>query len=167
MIGAIGGVLFVVLNAGPLGSPTSTVLRVVGVVAFALVVWFSVLRPASHRPGPSPSRTALRTYGFCVVGEVVAIVLGAQVLVRLLHSPELVLPWVVLVVGVHFVPFARAFRVPLFAVLGWTLIAVAVVGGVLTVALGAAAAVPAALTGVVAGFVLLAFAGAGGTRPTR
>lgn len=162
LIGAIGGVLFVVLNAGALGAPTSLVLRVIGVAAFAFVLWWSVLRPGAPRPGPRPSRTALRTYLLCVAGEVVAIPAGAQLLVRVVHRPELVLPWVVLVLGVHFLPFARTFRVPLFAALAWALVALGLLGGVLAVVTGPVAA---AVTAVLAGFVLLAFAAAGGSRP--
>src|SRR4051794_6846726 len=97
LVGAVGGVLFVVLNAGVVGGPADVVLRVLAVLAFALVLWFSVLRPAARRPGPAPSPRALRTYVVCVVGEVVAIPLGAQVLTRLLDRPVLVLPWVVVV----------------------------------------------------------------------
>lgn len=161
LIGAVGGVLFVVLNAGALGSPTNLALRVLGVAAFAFVLWWSVLRRSAAGPGPRPAPAALRTYLLCVAGEVVAIPLGAQVLVRAVGHPELVLPWVVLVVGVHFLPFARTFRVPLFAALAWTLVALGLLGGVLAVALGP---VLAAGTGVLAGFVLLAFAAAGGSR---
>jgi len=161
LIGAVGGVVFVLANAGALGSPTSVVLRVVGVVAFAVVLWWAVLRPGGVSPGPQPSPAALRTYLVCVAGEVVAIPLGAQVLVRAVGRPELVLPWVVLVVGVHFLPFARTFRVPLFSGLAWTLVVLGLLGGVLAVVVGP---VLASATGVLAGFVLLAFAGAGGSR---
>ena len=164
LIGAVGGVLFVVLNAGVAGSPASVVLRVLGVAAFTGVLWFSVLRRPARRPGPAPAPRALRTYLVCVAAEVVAIPLGAQVLTRLLDRPGLVLPWVVVVLGVHFLPFARAFGVRLFTVLAWTLVAVGVLGGALAVVLDPRAA---ALSGVVAGFVLLAFAGAGGTRRVR
>jgi hypothetical protein len=130
-------------------------------VAFGVVLWWSVLRTGAGSPGPQPSPDALRTYLVCLVGEVVAIPLGAQVLVRAVGRPELVLPWVVLVVGVHFLPFARTFRVPLFAGLAWTLVVLGLLGGVLAVVVGP---VLASATGVVAGFVLLAFAGAGGSR---
>ena len=164
LVGAIGGVLFVLLNAGSAGGPAGVVLRVAGVAGFAFVLWFSVLRPAARRPGPAPAPRALRTYLVCVAGEVVAIPLGAQVLTRLADRPGLVLPWVVVVVGIHFVPFAHAFGVRLFAVLGGTLVAVGVLGGALALAVDPRAA---ALSGVVAGFVLLAFAAAGGTRSAR
>ena len=84
-----------------------------------------------------------------------AIPVGAQVLLRVLHRPALTPVWVVLVVGVHFLPFARAFRVPLFTWLGAVLITVAVLGGVATLQVGAVAA---GVTGMIAGVALLVFA---------
>ena len=50
--------------------------------------------------------------------------------------PELVLPWVVLVVGAHFLPMARAFRVPVLGAVGLALVLAAVAGAVLVLALG-------------------------------
>jgi hypothetical protein len=41
---------------------------------------------------------------------------------------------VVLVLGLHFLPFARAFRQPFFTPLGWTLVAGAAAGGTATLA---------------------------------
>ena len=80
-------------------------------------------------------------------------------MIRALGGPsELVVVWVVFVVGLHFLPFARAFGLPVFDLLAWTLIALAVVGGVLTVT---ADAVAGRWTAVAAGFVLLGFAAAG------
>lgn len=159
MIGAIGGVAFVLVNAGALDRPISAVVRVAGSVVFAAVVWYSVIRTRNRPAGPRPSSRALRVYWGCVAFEVVAIPLGAQVLIRVFHQPELVLVWVVFVVGVHFLPFARAFGAPLFAVLGVVLIAVATIGGLVT---ATASPLGSPWTGVVAGFVLLAFAGLGG-----
>ena len=56
-----------------------------------------------------------------VAFEVVLLPMGANSLVRLDH-PELTVPWVALIVGIRFLPFARAFRSPVFAVLGLVLI---------------------------------------------
>lgn len=161
MIGAIGGVVFVLVNAGALGSPVSIVLRIVGVVVFVATIWYAVIRTRNHPPGPRPPAEALRVYRLCVVAEVVAIPVGAQVLVRMFDRPDLTLVWVVFVVGVHFLPFARAFRVPLFTGLGAALVAVAVIGGLVTVTISPAGA---PLAGVTAGFVLLAFAFVGAYR---
>ncbi|MFD1049576.1 FAD-dependent oxidoreductase, partial [Kibdelosporangium lantanae] len=53
--------------------------------------------------------TAMRVYWTCVVAEVVGFFVGAQVITRVFDRPDLVVVWVVLVVGAHFVPFAAAF----------------------------------------------------------
>lgn len=161
MIGAIGGVAFVLMNAGALGSPLGSVSRVVGVVVFAFAFWYAVIRTRNHPTRPRPPAEALRVYWICVVAEVVAIPLGNQVLVRVFDRPDLTPVWVVFVVGAHFLPFARAFRVPLFTGLGVALIVVALIGGLATVTISP---LGAPLAGVVAGFVLLAFAVLGAYR---
>jgi hypothetical protein len=154
VIGAVAGLVFVLANAGDL--PAATAWRIAGGLAFVLVI--VVLRRSPVAEPPRPSRTALRTYGLCVLGEVVAIPVGALV-IRAVDGPaELIVVWVVFVVGVHFLPFARAFGLPVFDLLAWALIALAVVGGVLTLAVDAVAG---PWTAVLAGFVLLAFAAAG------
>jgi hypothetical protein len=154
VIGAVAGLVFVLANAGSL--PAAAVFRAAGLVAFVLVVVSVVRGPVV--PGPRPSRSALRTYWLCVAGEVVAIPLGALVIRSLDGPPELVVVWVVFVVGVHFLPFARAFGLPVFDRLAWTLIALAVAGGALTLAVDAGAG---PWTAVAAGFVLLAAAATG------
>lgn len=161
LIGAIGGVLFVLINAGVLPWPLSLVVRLVGVLIFLAVVWYAVLRRRPAPPEPAVPARALRVYWICVAAEVIAIPLGSQLLVRVLHQPALTPVWVVFVVGVHFVPFARAFRVPLFALLAAWLIAVAVIGAAVTLGVGPAGA---GWTGIVAGLLLLAFAYAGARR---
>ena len=157
MIGAIGGLVFVLVNAGPLGTPVSLVLRVLGGVVFVATIWWAVIRSLGVDTGP-PARAALRVYAISVIAELVAIVLGAQILVRVLHRPELTLVWVVFVVGVHFIPFSRAFSLSRFAVLGAALIATALIGGLITVLV---TPLGSPWTGVVAGFVLFGSALAG------
>ena len=106
-----------------------------------------------------------RTYWICVSAEVLAIFIGAQVILRVLQRPELSLVWVVFVVGVHFVPFARAFSLTRFAVLGAVLMAIAVAGGLVTLLV---TPLGSPWTGVLAGFALLGFALSGpfvGSRP--
>ena len=155
LIGAVGGLVFVLVNAAALPSGPALAARVLGVVGFVAVLWFAVL----HGPEGTvePSRAAIRTYTVCVVAEVLAIPLGATLLDRVVHRPELVLPWVVLVVGAHFVPFAQAFGAPLFARLGFALAAVALVGAVACVAVDGPE--PGRWAAVLAGFVLLGFSG--------
>ena len=154
VVGAVAGLVFVLADSG--GLPAATALRSAGVVAFVLVI--VLLRRGPAGEPPRPSRTALRPYWLCVLGGVVAIPLGALV-IRTLDGPsELAVVWVVLVVGVHFLPFARAFGLPVFDLLARALSTVALVGGGLTLAVDAAAG---PWTAVVAGFVLLAFAATG------
>lgn len=165
LVGAIGGLLFVVLNAGLLPAPLPVVVRAAGVVAFVAVVAYAVVRaPRSPDAATRPPRSAMRTYWICVAAEIVAIGVGSLVLARLVHRPELSPLWVVFVVGVHFLPFASAFRVPLFRVLALTLMVVAVTGGVAALGAGTVAVGWAA---VAAGFVLLAFAYAGAVQQRR
>ena len=156
LIGAIAGLVFVLINAGAAAGPWAWVLRGLGIVAFAGVLWVSVLRrervPADQ---PPPSASAWRVYWVMVAFEVVLLPVGVKLLVRLDH-PELTVPWVALIVGVHFLPFARAFEAPVFRVLGLVLIGLAVVGGVL--GLRAGADVATLVAGIGSGIALLAFA---------
>ncbi|MFY0407451.1 DUF6609 family protein [Solicola sp. PLA-1-18] len=102
--------------------------------------------------GTVPGARAVRTYGWSVIAMVVAIVVGARLL-AVADQTRLVPVWVVATVGLHFVPFARAFGQPLFLRLAAALVLVAVVG-----ALAELAGVPDAVpwVAVVAGAVLLA-----------
>lgn len=144
------------LNAADFPSPADTATRVAGAVAFLAVIWFAVLKPGPAVEAPEPSRNAVRVYWLCVVFEVIAIPVGAQVITRAFERPDLVILWVVLVVGVHFVPFAKAFSLPLFGFLGWTLVGIAAAG---TAAALTVDAVAAPVAGVAAGFILLGFSG--------
>jgi hypothetical protein len=164
LVGLVAGLVFVLLNAGPLPAPFPVVLRVLGVVvAVAILAYAVVAMPRRPSGAGGVPRRALRVYWICVAAEVVAIPVGRLVLVRL-HQASLTPVWVVFVVGVHFLPFASAFRVPLFRVLAVALIAIAVAGAVAAL-LGGPVAVGWAC--VAAGFVLLAFAFASGWQERR
>ncbi len=156
VIGAVAGLVFVLVNAGAL--PGAAVWRIGAVLVALAIVWFVVLKGSPVQQAP-PSRAALRTYGIAVGAMVVAIPVGASILTNVLDRPNAVLVWVVLVVGAHFLPFARAFGLPVFRLLAWSLVVVALVGAVPTLASDSATA--AAWTGVAAGYVLLAFSAVG------
>lgn len=158
-IGSIGGLVFVLVNAGGLPGVLPLVVRIAGVAAFAAAMWVVMRRPTPA--GDPPTRQSLRTYWIAVAAEVVAILLGANIINRVFERPELTVCWVVLVVGVHFLPFAKAFDAPVFTPLAWSLIGLAVAGGALALATTATAA---AATAVIAGFVLLGFSSLGSLR---
>ncbi len=153
--GAVGGLVFVLVNAGSV--PGAVVWRIDGALAFAAVVW-CIARSPQHTPAP-PSREALRTYGLSVVAMLVALPVGAGIIGNVLDKPDAVLVWVVFVVGAHFLPFARAFHLPVFLWLSLSLVIVSLVGAVPALALGSETA--ASWTAVAAGFVLLGFSGIG------
>ncbi len=155
VVGAVFGLVFVLVNSGAAGAPWATVLRVLGALVFVAVLWHQ--RRYSASSGPAGTRPgALRTYWTSVVLEVVALVAGTAILSRTGHG-EYGVAWVALVVGVHFLPFASAFDLPSFRWLGASLIALGVAGTALGVA-GLGAVAPALVAGVGSGFVLMGFA---------
>lgn len=154
-IGSAFGLVFVLVNAGPLPSPWPLLLRVAGVVAFVgvqLVLWQAARRPAHDRTYGGGGFT--RGYWLVVAVEVVALVVGPQVLARVFDAPEAGVAWVSLVVGLHFTALAVVWREPSLHVLAAALTACGVAGLALAAA-GAGEAPIAVVGGVVPGFVLL------------
>src|SRR5690625_425759 len=151
-IGAVAGLAFVWFNSGAV--PATLFLRIAAAIWFIAVMWFVVIRGPRILQAP-PSRSALRTYGISVTAMILAIPLGAQVITNVLNAPEAVLIWVIFVVGVHFIPFASVFRLPVFYWLAGGMIAIAAGGAAF--ALVAASALAAEWAAVAAGFVLLYF----------
>ncbi|MDO9379660.1 MAG: hypothetical protein Q7T56_12500 [Nocardioidaceae bacterium] len=147
LVGAAGGLAFVVANAGPLDA--AGWVRAAGVIGFVVVVWVVARRRLGG--GTVPDARAVRAYGWSVIAMVVAIVVGARLL-ALADETRLVPLWVVAAVGLHFVPFARAFGQPMFLRLAAALVSVAVAGTLAELA-GVPDAVP--WSAVLAGVVLL------------
>lgn len=100
----------------------------------------------------------MRTYWRWVGIEGLALFAGTFLLGRL-GLGEFGVLWVIAVVGVHFLPFATAFGRRAYAVLGWVLIVLALVGALLAALIGGTGT---GLAGVTAGVVLLVFAAAFG-----
>ncbi|KQQ41898.1 hypothetical protein ASF50_13500 [Nocardioides sp. Leaf307] len=151
MVGAAGGALFVWNAAGDLAA--TTWLRAAAVALLVLTVGAAlVARRGRGGGGAAPPRSAVRTYGWSVTLMAVAIVVGARAWVAL-DLEAVVLPWVVLVVGAHFLPFARAFGAPVFTRLGGLLV---LVGGAGAVAAGLGVGDAAPVAGLLAGLALLA-----------
>ena len=161
LVGAVGGLTFVLGNAGGLPDGWPWPVRALGLLAFLAVLWFAVVRVWDVRDPTPPAPRAVRTYGLSVVGMLLLFPIG-NLLLRAGGRPELTLPWVVLVVGAHFLPMARAFRVPVLRAVGLALMAVAVLGAVLVLTLGPGW--PVSATAVAAGSALLAAASVGPRR---
>lgn len=155
-IGAVAGLVFVLANSG--GVPASPILRTTAVAWFLAIGWFVVLRGPEVEEAP-PSPTAVRTYAVSVAAMVGAIPVGAAVITNVVDKPNAVPVWVVLAIGAHFWPFAHAFQLALFRWLSASLILIATVGAI--PALISDSATPAAVTGTMAGFVLLTFSAVG------
>jgi hypothetical protein len=158
LISAIGGVLFAEVASGWLPPLPAWPVRIVAAVGFLAVLWYAVFRkrPPTAPSHPRPAR-AIRTYVLCVALEIVAIPLGALLFVEVLHQPAVILPWVVIVAGLHFLPFGTAFATPLSDRLGGVLFCLGILGGALTLRWSP---MFSPWTGVVAGAVLLCFAAA-------
>ena len=128
VVGSVGGLIFILVNAGGLPDPAAWVVRVAGIAAFLASLWLQRTRSGGADDGTRPDRRAMRVYWLCVAAEVISIPIGANVISRGFDRPELVVLWVVAVVGAHFLPFAAVFRAPVFTPLGWILIGLAAAG---------------------------------------
>ena len=127
------------------GSIISLVVAVLG----ALLAWRSWQDgSALNAPGE------LRRYGIIVGIEFAVAAIGS--VIATLTNPELVAPWVCLVVGVHMWPLASVFEAPALRVLAGVLVAVAVLAVLVAWRSDVAAS---AVTGAGAGVALLVFAG--------
>lgn len=154
LVSATGGLTFVWVNAGSLPSIWPWLLRGLGALAFAWAL-FRLTQSGTLPSGRRPDARSWRMYLLSVGLMVLAFPLGARAL-NLSGHAEYILPWVVLVVGLHFFPFASAFGAPIFRSVAAGLVAAALLGAGLT-ALG----LPwgAAAGAVAAGFILLAYSG--------
>ncbi|WP_256829667.1 hypothetical protein [Ornithinimicrobium faecis] len=152
LVGASGGTVFVLVNRGGLpGAWPAIALAAWGVAALAYV-WTTFVRVRLMPELARPATSAPVVYVLSVLGMVGLIVLGARVL-EWVDLPEAQPSLVVTAVGLHFLPFARAFRAPVFRVLGVVLAVIGLLGVTGTVLLGPVAAASAA---VLAGLVIFA-----------
>lgn len=151
LIGAVFGLVYVVVNAGSLSSAVALPLRILAVIAFVgLVV---ALR---RRPGKEGSGVQFgRGYRLVVLGEVVAAVVGYVVIATAFDAKYAPLAWITTVVGVHFVLLAVVWREAFFHLLGGLLAACGVVGLILAaIGHGSDAAIPV-VAAVAPGLILL------------
>lgn len=153
LIGAVFGVVFVVVNAGAAAGPWPWVIRALGVAGFAGVL-LRIGRAGEARI--EPRREAIAVYWASVVIEIAAIVVGSRLLSTHGHG-EYGVALVAFVVGVHFLPFSWAFRQRGFASRGLTLMALAAIGAALGL-LGAGDVAIAMVAGVASGLALMIYA---------
>ena len=151
LVGAVGASVFVLVNRTHLADPWPTVALALWLVALAAYAWLALLRPRVLPDLEPPAPRAGAVYGAAVVGMLVLIGAGSAVLRATGHA-DLRPALVAMAVGLHFLPFAAAFRAPVFRLLGGALAAVGAAGLVLGLVLGAAAA---AASAVLAGLVML------------
>ncbi|GAA1430411.1 hypothetical protein GCM10009616_14930 [Microlunatus lacustris] len=149
LIGLVGGLVFVLSYGPTLGSTVSITASVAGICLTAVALLNLYIRPSPLGPFREPTRSALLVYGGCVIGELAAIGLGSRLLVGL-DQADLRPALVAGVVGLHFLPFAWAFREPLFHRLGLALVGLGSAGLLLGWAgVTAAAGVAAVMSGLV------------------
>ncbi len=151
LVGLVGGLVFVLISSGAFPATVQVPARAAA-VALALAALFAhFVRPVALGPLVRPDPRALALYGACVVGELALIALGTAVLVAAGRT-DLRPALIAAVVGLHFLPMARAFGERMFLVLGAPVAAVGVAG-----LLAGAAGVPRAgdAAALLAGLVML------------
>lgn len=167
VIGAVFGLVYALVNSGGLPSVVAAVLRILAVLALAAVL-VTVLR---HRDpgaaGPPPGSDAFGPRYLLVVGvEVVAVFGGVALLNGPLDLPDAGVAWVSVVVGLHFLPLAGVFGLPLFRALGLAVAACGAVGLLLAATLDSSVPVDV-VGGILPGALLLAASWWGAGRDLR
>ena len=152
MVGAVGATVFVLSNRTDLVRPWPAIATLSWAVGLAAYAWF-VFAASRHFPAVQPlGRRAGLVYLGSVVAMLALIRVGTIALESQQRSP--LRPAVIVVaVGLHFLPFARAFRTPMFTILGLLMAGLGTLGLVLGWFWYQTAA-PA--TAVLAGLVMLA-----------
>ncbi len=115
---------FAILSLAMIG--TSAARIVLAALAVAVLVYVAigigVIRAVVRSPGAVPPRTPegrimTRRFVYVVVAEVAAIMVANAILAIARHVDAIV-PMDVLIVGIHFLPLARLFRVPRYYTMG-------------------------------------------------
>lgn len=153
VIGVVGGLVFVLSYAPPLGAPLRIASGIAS-VCLALAALFELfVRPRPLGPFRQPARRGLLVYGCCVAAELAVIGVGSRLLISR-GSGDLRPALIAGVVGAHFLPFAWAFGERMFYRMGAALVVLGCLGLLAGYAVGALAAEAAA---VLSGLVMLAF----------
>jgi hypothetical protein len=108
-----------------LGSMTSAIAWGAGLALVSVALFAHYVRPVPLGPLARPRPLALAAYVGCVLGELALIAVGSRALTAAGHD-DLRPALIAAVVGLHFIPFAWAFRERMFFYLGGVL---ALIGG--------------------------------------
>jgi len=165
-IGASFGLIFVLVNTGPLPAAVAVLFRVLGTMAFIAVLIAVVV--AGRRPTPagvdrSTAGGFALGYWLVVAAEVAAIAAGLVVLNGPVHAPQAAVAWIALVVGIRFIVLAVVWKLLFFHGLGAALMLCGVAGLVLA-STGSAVSTIDLVGGLLPGAILLGFGLWGATR---
>ncbi|MDJ0755406.1 MAG: hypothetical protein QNJ45_17915 [Ardenticatenaceae bacterium] len=131
---AVGGGIYAVVSAVWLGIAlaldlvSGLVLAITAVPAVALLassIWVGLRTPVSH--AYDQQATIGKWFGLIFAGEGILIGVGSGVLMAL-DQPDLILPWVAFIVGLHFFPLGYLLRLKLDYLLGAAIVLLSIVG---------------------------------------
>lgn len=137
IMGFFGAVFAAMALAWPLGLPIATAAAPLLVFALILIAALAVARGPGATSGLSPH--AARVVMWSSIAEGIGIFVGINIVINLGHR-DWTLPVIALMVGLHFLPIARATTSRAFARLAIALLVAAVAGFTLPQPAGAALA---------------------------
>ena len=155
IVGVVFGLVFIEVNSGELPDPWSLVVRVLGaVVAAVLLLGIVWVARNGQVGGEVPSGGfAGRRYWNIVGFEGLALFGGLVLINGMIGRSEYAVPWIALVVGVHFIVLGTAWRIGLYRSLGVVQTILGLAGFVLA-ATGATLATIQIVAGVLSGVAL-------------
>lgn len=157
MVGLVFGLVFIEVNGGGLQGSWPLVGRVAGVVVTAALAAgvFWVARNGNVQGDVPEGGFTGRRYWNIVGFEGLALFGGLVVINAALGEPKFAVPWIALVVAVHFVVLGQAWRIPLYRTLGYVQSLLGVAGFGLA-ATGATLNTVNVVAGVLSGVALFA-----------
>lgn len=164
LIGAIGASAFVFVNRNELAAPWPLLALIAWLVAIVAHLATNLLVPRYWLPLIRTAKSGL-VYLASVVAMVAIIMIGRALLPD--SRQHLGVSIVVIAVGLHFLPFAKAFAEPFFTRLGATMAIQGLVGLLLGLKWHDAPAAMAVITGLTMLLMMAAWALATRVRPPR
>jgi hypothetical protein len=166
LVGAVGGLAFIVFNAWALGDLWSTVAIVIGVIWF-LWVLRAVLRVPEDPDAYRPDARQMQAFWIVVVLEALLIIGGTQLAIRVLDLPSASVPWVATVLGAHWLAFRLVFQQEVFLWLGWFTLTCGLVGLMVALTGVGGSEATAIASGLLVGVVMLGAVGIDARRRRR